>query len=77
MAQLIVRNLDQQLVVELKQRAVTNGRSAEEEHRQILRDSLQPRRPGISLKDLIADIPNVGDDSDFERVDDFGREQDL
>lgn len=74
MAQLIVRNLDESLVRELKVRAARNGRSAEEEHREILRDALKPEQSRPSLKRLIEEMPDVGDDSDFERVPDFGRD---
>lgn len=63
MAQLIVRNLAPELVQELKRRATAHGRSAEEEHREILRTALS--RP--SMKAMLLDIPEVGDDSDFER----------
>jgi plasmid stability protein len=46
MAQLIVRNLDDELVARLKKRAAEHGRSAEAEHREILRLALieEPRR---------------------------------
>jgi len=64
MAQLIVRNIDQILVDLLKRRAVEHGRSAEAEHREILRAALQPQRTG-SLKDHLLAMPDVGDDSDF------------
>lgn len=40
MAQLLVRKIDQSLVSLLKQRASHRGRSAEEEHRLILREAL-------------------------------------
>jgi antitoxin FitA len=40
MAQLTVRNVDDRVVRALKQRAVTHGRSAEAEHREILRAAL-------------------------------------
>jgi len=40
MAQLTVRNVSRELVGALKQRAAANGRSAEAEHREILRASL-------------------------------------
>lgn len=73
-AQLIVRNLDESLVRELKVRAARNGRSAEEEHREILREVLKPQRKRPSLKRLIEEMPDVGDDRDFERVQDFGRD---
>lgn len=64
MAQLIVRNIDQILVVMLKRRAAAHGRSAEAEHREILRAALQPGR-GVSLKDHLLAMPDVGDDADF------------
>lgn len=35
-----VRNLDEELVAKLKQRAARHGRSAEAEHREILRQAL-------------------------------------
>jgi len=76
MAQLIVRNLEEEIVKELKLRAVKHGRSAEEEHREILRKVLR-REPGASFKALLAAMPAVGDDTDFERVTDHGRDVEL
>lgn len=73
MAQLIVRNLDEALVRELKVRAARHGRSAEEEHREILRRVLRPGA-GIPLKQMLLSMPDVGADSDFDRDDDKGRE---
>ena len=73
MAQLIVRNIEEQLVHELELRAARNARSAEEEHRQILRRALRPERSDSSLKALLTAMPDVGDDRDFERVHDLGR----
>ena len=43
MAQLIVRNLPQNLVRSLRIRAASNGRSAESEHRLILEKALDQR----------------------------------
>lgn len=40
MAQLTVRNVTDQIVRALKQRAAAHGRSAEAEHREILRETL-------------------------------------
>lgn len=68
MAQLIVRNLDEDLVHELKQRAARHARSAEAEHRAILEAVLRPRRSGKTLKELLVEIPPVGLDEDFARV---------
>ena len=63
MAQLIVRNVDDDLVRRLKRRAAEHGRSAEEEHRHLLREAL--RKDG--LLDALLAIPDAGDDTDFER----------
>jgi len=77
MRQLIVRNVEEDLVRELKLRAASHGISAEEEHRQILRRALRPGQSESSFKDLLSQMPEGGDDSDFERADDLGREIDL
>lgn len=67
MAQLVVRNLDEELVQALKRRAAEHNLSAEEEHRQILRLALRaPKRR--SFAQLLAEMPNVGEDDDFARA---------
>ena len=73
MAQLIVRNLDDELVVRLKRRAAEHGRSTEAEHREILRDALAARGRRKSLKQLLLGMPDLGEDRDFERPPDKGR----
>ena len=60
MTSLLVRGLDESLVQALKQRAAANGRSAEAEHRAI-------------LPEILASMPDVGLDSDFERQQDDGQ----
>ena len=66
MAQLMVRNLPTELVRALKQRAEKGNRSAEQEHREILKAALQgPRRKRLS--EVLANMPNVGLDADFVR----------
>ena len=77
MAQLIVRNLEEKIVFELKRRAVEHGVSAEEEHREILRKALRAREKSASIKSLLRKMPDVGDDEDFKRVSDVGRGIDL
>ena len=72
-AQLIVRNLDEDLVQRLKYRAAAHGRSTEEEHRQLLRQVLRPEGLGAALLAM----PDVGADTDFERQSDLPRELDL
>jgi plasmid stability protein len=66
MATLIVRNLDPLIVEALKRRAARHGRSAEAEHRELLR-TLLSQPPRRSLADALARMPNVGRDEDFER----------
>jgi plasmid stability protein len=73
MAQLLVRGIDSDIVRELKLRAARNGNSAEEEHRRILREVLGLKQPARTLKDLLLEIPDVGEEGDFERSDDRGR----
>ena len=75
--QLIVRNLDEEVVRELKLRAARHGRSAEAEHREILREALLPSARKKSLKELLLEMPDVGEDADFERIPDYGRDVDL
>ena len=66
MAQLMVRNLPEELVVALKRRAAKRNRSAEQEHREILKAALRgPRRK--ALAEVLASMPNVGEDEDFVR----------
>lgn len=69
MGQLLVRELEQSIIDALKSRAAKHGRSAEAEHRAILEQALlQPNRR--SFIDVLRDIPDVGNDSDFIRVQD-------
>jgi antitoxin FitA len=77
MGQLIVRNIDESLVKALKLRAARKGRSAEAEHREILREALAPQRRTRTFKSLLQAIPPVGRDEDFERVPDRGRDESL
>jgi plasmid stability protein len=76
MAQLIVRDLPQEVVGRLKRRAASHGRSAEAEHREILKQALLSP-PAPSLKSLLVAIPNVGRDVDFRRPRRLGRQVKL
>lgn len=69
MANLIVRNIDDAIVKALKQRASRHGISAEAEHRKILEQALLRPAPK-SFAEVLRQMPNVGNDSDFERVQD-------
>jgi plasmid stability protein len=61
---LVVRNVDEDVALALKKLAAAHGRSAEAEHREILRTVLQrPKRRSVA--EVLASMPNVGDDSDF------------
>jgi len=67
MADLLVRGVDEEIVRALKERAGAHGRSAEAEHREILAAALaRPRRR--SFAEVLASMPDVGADADFERV---------
>ena len=69
MANLVVRNLDQRIVDALKQRAARHGRSAEAEHRALL-EALLLKPKGKSFAEALKSIPDVGEDEDFERLED-------
>jgi plasmid stability protein len=73
MAQLIVRDLEDDIVNRLKRRAAEHGRSAEAEHREILRKALVTRGARGSLKEHLSAMPDVGRDQDFARRQDKGR----
>jgi plasmid stability protein len=73
MAQLIVRNLDDDLVRRLRERAGAHGRSSEEEHRRILRSALF----SDGLAAHLLSIPCLGDDEDFDRLRDLPRDVEL
>jgi antitoxin FitA len=63
--QLIVRNIEDEVVLALKRRAARHGRSAEAEHREILREALVGDAERPSFKDFLASMPDVGEDGDF------------
>ena len=62
---LVVRNVDKDVVLALKRLAAAKGRSAEAEHREILRTVLhRPKRRSVA--EVLASMPNVGEDYDFD-----------
>jgi plasmid stability protein len=63
MRQLAVVSIEDELVAALERRAARNGRSLEAEHREILREVLREESP--SFKELLVDMPDVGEDADF------------
>lgn len=69
MADLLVRGVDDALLQALKKRAGALGRSQEAELREILAAALltPPRR---NLAELLAAMPDVGVDADFQRQQD-------
>jgi len=69
MTRLLVRDLEPEVVLALKRRAAQHGRSAEAEHREILKQALlRPKKK--SFAQVLAGMPNVGLDDDFDRKDD-------
>lgn len=62
---LVVRNVDEDIALALKQRAAAHGRSAEAEHREILRSALRrPKRRSVA--EVLSHMPDVGEDADFD-----------
>ena len=77
MAQLVVRNIDEEIVRALKLRAAEHGVSAEAEHRAILREALLGKAERGSFKEGLAAMPDVGDDEDFVFARDLDRADGL
>lgn len=76
MPSLVVRNLEESIVNALKARAVAHHRSTEAEHRAILADVLlKPQRK--TFAEVLASIPAVGTDEDFQRVNDNTASSDV
>jgi plasmid stability protein len=74
MTDLVLRNIEEELVEELKLRAARNRQSPEEEHRQILRRVLRSQDGGTSFKEFLEQMPVADvDESEFERIQDRGR----
>ena len=71
MADLLVRGIDERLVKALEREASAHGRNAEAELLAILQDALHKLENRQFIK-LLMSMPDVGEDSDFERVDDTG-----
>ena len=76
MTRLLVRDLEPELIQALKRRAAKHGRSAEAEHREILKQSLLRTRKK-TFAEVLTTMPNVGKDSDFERIEDAGNDSVL
>ncbi|MBL3964110.1 DNA-binding protein [Burkholderia cenocepacia] len=71
MANLLVRNVDDTIVQSLREQAAANGRSVEAEHRAILAEALgRPKRR--TFAQVLLSMPEVGEDADFQRVQDSG-----
>jgi antitoxin FitA len=75
-ASLLVRGVDERVVRALKKRAGAKGRSAEAEHREILIAALlRPRTK--TFAQVLASMPAVGTDADFERSNGSLKETDV
>ena len=77
MAQLTVRKVNPTLVRALKIRAAQHGRSAEAEHREILRRALAPADEERSFKEYLLAMPDDGHDDDFSRPRELPRDVEL
>ncbi len=68
MAQLLVRELEEEVVQALRLRAAAEGTSVEEAHRRVLRSVLLSKKPRKTFKEALLEMPDDGDNSIFERV---------
>jgi antitoxin FitA len=68
MAQLLVRDLEEEVVQALRQRAAEEGTSVEEAHRRLLRSVLLSKKITKTFKEALLEMPDDEDNSIFERV---------
>mgnify|MGYP003662343100 CR=1 FL=1 len=78
MAQLLVRNIEDGLVKNLRKRASADGVSVEEAHRRLLRAALNEGAdaPAQTFADYLERIP-TDDGDDFERARDLPRDVEV
>ena len=74
MVKLNIDNLDQEIVRKLEQRAALHGFSVESELDAILKTVFGQNTEENSLKELLLAMPDVGEDADFCRTLDSGRQ---
>jgi plasmid stability protein len=77
MPQILIRKLEESVVRKLRAKAASEGVSAEEEARRILRRSLVGDAPTLSLIDFLRTMPEMDDDQIFERPASKPRKVDL
>jgi plasmid stability protein len=65
MATLTIPQVDEELVQRLRKHASAAGISVEDAHRQLLQTALSAESDA-TLHDYLQQMPNVGDDCDFE-----------
>jgi antitoxin FitA len=68
MAQLLVRDLEEEVVQALRQKAVKEGTSVEEAHRRLLRSVLLSQKTAKTFKEALLEMPDDGDDTTFKRA---------
>lgn len=78
MAQLLVRDLEGEVVMALRTKAVEEGTSVEEAHRRVLRAFADQRgRPRRDFKAFLLSFPEGNADKVFERQRNQARDVDL
>lgn len=71
MPNLLVRNVDEEIVMALKAQAGEHGVSVEAEHRRILQQALHRPRSRTFIQ-VLMDMPDAGLDEDFSRAEHAG-----
>ena len=68
MAQLLVRNLEEEVVQALRKKAAEEGTSVEEAHRRLLRSVLLSKKSTKTFKEALLEMPDDGDDKILGRL---------
>lgn len=80
MAALMIREIEASILAKLQERADRHGRSVEEEHKAILRETLlddNEASPAMSFEAYLRTMPDVGTDADFARIEGSIRDIEL
>ncbi|MDA1013540.1 MAG: DNA-binding protein [Planctomycetota bacterium] len=80
MTELILREVEPSIIAKLQERAERHDRSVDEEHREILRETLlvdSEAAPTMTFEAYLRTMPAVGTDADVSRIEGSIRDVDL
>ena len=74
MTEINTKKINDNLLRQLKERAALHGCSIESELDSILKSVFDEEKQKSSLKEILLNMPDVGEDADFSRISDNSRD---